>query len=207
MAMIAGGRLVALPHKCGTSYVTRVLKASFPEARLVAKDRHLPMEFIPLHEFEGVRVIGLVRNPFNFYVSRWCYLKQTANCKISPFPDSLEKNIYNLQGIFGILPKGIPEPHADVGSFSWQHFMYHSRHFSEWCAHGGLCSVDVDLVLRVESLTGDLCSEFGDHVKPHLNQWRNHYQYGDYRDYYTEDLRKLVEQADRLTLELYGYLF
>ncbi len=72
--MITTSHLVFLHlHKSGGSFVNHCLKRHFPEAREIGY--HLPRALIP-PSCAGLPVVGLVRNPWSYYVSWYSFQRQ-----------------------------------------------------------------------------------------------------------------------------------
>lgn len=72
--MIVTGRFVFLHlHKSGGSFVNEFLLESFPDARRIGY--HLPRVLIPAAQ-AALPVLGLVRNPWSYYVSWYAFQSQ-----------------------------------------------------------------------------------------------------------------------------------
>lgn len=72
--MIATGRFVFLHlHKSGGSFANDCIRRHLPEAREIGY--HLPRRLIPV-ELAALPVLGLVRNPFSYYVSWFSFQQQ-----------------------------------------------------------------------------------------------------------------------------------
>lgn len=72
--MIVTGRLVFLHlHKSGGSFVNHCLRRHFPDAREIGY--HLPRSMIPPSS-AGLPILGLVRNPWSYYVSWYAFQRQ-----------------------------------------------------------------------------------------------------------------------------------
>ena len=203
MAISTDTHVIAMPHKCGSSYVMRVLESAFG-AKKILEDRHVPMSRIPKDALAGKRVLGIVRNPFHWYVSRWYYVTKTIR-KLPSFRNVLEREIYDDQGVFGIRPKDVEKP-PYIGSFTWQHVMFHSTKFWRFVKTGdAVKAITVDHVMRLENIAKELKHEFGEDITGHLKQWRNSYAAADWRKYLDRHCIELICEADGQLIEHYGY--
>lgn len=199
---------ITMPQKCASTYVKRVLESAFG-ATQVLPDRHVPLSRVPEGVIEGRRLLGITRNPWAWYVSRWRYVKKTMRSDLADFKTCLTEFITSSESIFGNRPPDIPTWTARLGAFSWQHVMYHSRSFDEFAAGAPIADVvKVDRMMKVETIRGDLMLEFGPKVQPHLKQFQNSYAKGeDWRSYYDDETRELVRQFDGDAIRAYGYEF
>ena len=180
----------------------RVLESAFG-AKKILEDRHIPMPRIPKDVLAGKRVLGIVRNPFQWYVSRWYYVTKTMR-KLPSFRNVLEREIYDDQGVFGKRPKDVEKP-PYVGSFTWQHVMFHSRRFGRFVnTSDAVQAITVDRMMRLENIALELKHEFGDGVLGHLRQWRNSYT-ANWRQYLDDHCIELICEADGQLIEHYGY--
>lgn len=72
--MMVTDRLVFLHlHKSGGSFVNHILQRHFPRAREIGY--HLPRSLIPASD-AGLPILGLVRNPWSYYVSWYAFQRQ-----------------------------------------------------------------------------------------------------------------------------------
>jgi len=198
VAIQVGDTVVMLPHKHGTSFILRALQAKYgDQARLVRPGtRHLPLWEMLEAEREGKRIVGLVRNPFAFYVSRWLYVKNEVHPDSPPFADALR----SMDRLFGRWSSGEP-----AGSYSQQHVGFHMATMPAAPTHD-LSLLAVREIVRLEKVGLWLRDEL--RLAPgHMGQWRNSQSYGDYRTWYNKELRALVEEMDGPVLERYSYTF
>lgn len=200
MAIYTDSHVITMPHKCGTTYIMRVLSAACG-AQKVLEDRHIPMSRIPVEYLDGRRVLGIVRNPFRWYVSRWHYVAKTMNER-RPFRDALKEDLYSENGVFGNKPPDVPSP-PPVGSFTWQHVMFNSLNYSQFCQTGEI-TFSVNRMMRLENITEDLVCEFGQSIMRHLNQFRNSYT-PNWMKYIDDECVEMIAKADNQVIEHYGY--
>ncbi|MGD1913894.1 MAG: hypothetical protein ACFB2X_24560 [Rivularia sp. (in: cyanobacteria)] len=59
-------------HKSGGNFVKKVIFQLFPQAQLIG--HHYPIKMIP-PEYQNLPVLGVVRNPWDFYVSYYAFQK------------------------------------------------------------------------------------------------------------------------------------
>lgn len=229
--MIVTDRFVFLHlHKSGGSFVNECLRLHVPGARPIGY--HLPASLIP----EGARhlpVIGLVRNPWSYYVSWYSYQHQR------PQPNALFRILSDdgrldfsgtinrmldlgrddalLSRLVGALPReygsqGLNLPGfalarirgSDLGFYS---FLYGYMH--------GDCP-SPPLIGRMELLPGallDLFDATGQAASPALREHLlrappvNSSRHAAYATYYDQALRDRVASRDALVIGRHGYAF
>jgi hypothetical protein len=228
--MVATEHLIFLHlHKSGGTFVNEWLLRFFAGARQIGY--HLPRRLIP-PDLRQLPVIGLVRNPWSYYVS-W-YAFQAG----MPQPNALfrilsdegrlgfEGTIRNmldlgsggkqLDEIVGALPtaygnRGLNLPGPELAAIrgtglGFYGFLYAYMYSGEGPLH----------VARMERMREELPSMLlaaGEPITDAAAEFlaaapaRNATDHRPYWDYYTTDLRELVAQRDAAVIERHGYRF
>jgi len=229
--MIITDRFVFLHlHKSGGSFVNECLLRFVPNARSIGY--HLPRLLIPA-EAAHLPVLGFVRNPWSYYVSWFNFQAQrpgpNALFKILSdngrlgFQDTVRNMLElgahspHLPKILGALPahygrSGLNLPgfalapirDSGIGFYS---FLY-GYIYGESSA---LLTVERSESLRIKLL--EYLTSVGHRVTLALNDYvldataRNISEHGAYVDCYSDELRELVGEKDKLVISRHGYQF
>jgi len=185
--------------KTGGSFVRKVIVAHAPDDwELQTFDTHPPIHEIP-ESHRHLPVFAFVRNPFAWYVSWYHFLR--ASGSNSFFDDisqggklSFDESIRNAVTKHDTLTRG-------EGPYT---------QFLRQMLGPELAGVQIG---RVENLRDDLLRILGGIVSlpaPMVEAIRaapkvNVSKHAHYSTYYDADLRQLVEERDRPTLEYFGY--
>lgn len=229
--MIVTDRLVFLHlHKSGGSFVNECLRRHVPGARQLGY--HLPAGLIP----EGSRrlpVIGLVRNPWSYYVSWFSFQQQR------PQPNALFRvlsddgrldfsgtinNMLDLgrdDALLSRLVAALPREYGSQGlnlpgfalapirgsNLGFYSFLY--RYMYAGCAsppHIGRMESLPGALLDLFDATGQVASPA---LRDHLQGARpaNTSRHGDYASYYDPGLRDRIAAQDALVIGRHGYAF
>ena len=210
--------LIGMP-KCGCIYATRVLASAFGRNWLAAGTVHAPLCTIPPNDYlppNHRTIVGMIRNPFAWYYSRWAYFYFHApDSKRYEFPEYFARHYMNPHGPIGKKVEAFPSCDI-IGAFTYMHVAYHCHDANKWL--GGITTAeqladryDETLgpthMMRTERLTDDVIKTFGMAVVSHLEQFRNSMSdvKKPYQEAYTPTMRRQVEDADGWLLERYGY--
>lgn len=229
--MIVTDRLVFLHlHKSGGSFVNECLRRHVPGARQIGY--HLPASLIP----EGARrlpVIGLVRNPWSYYVSWFSFQQQrpqpnalfrvlsddgrldfsgTINNMLDLGRDDalLSRLVAALPGEYG--SRGLNLPGFALAPIRGSNLGFYS--FLYRYMYAGCTSPPH--INRMERLPGALLDLFdatglvaSPALRDHLQSARpaNPSRHGDYASYYDPALRERVAIQDALVIGRHGYAF
>lgn len=229
--MIVTDRFVFLHlHKSGGSFVNECLRRHVPRARPIGY--HLPASLIP----EGARhlpVIGLVRNPWSYYVSWFSYQRQR------PQPNALFRILSDdgrldfngtinrmldlgqddalLSRLVGALPRdygtqGLNLPGFALAPIRGSNLGFYAFLYSYLYAG---CAGPPHIG-RMEELPGallDLFDATGQAASPALREHLrvadpvNRSRHGAYAAYYDQGLRDRVATQDALVIGRHGYAF
>lgn len=229
--MIATDKFVFLHlHKSGGTFVNECLVKCLPEA--VQLGYHLPRRMIP-RELAQLPVLGLVRNPWSYYVSWYSYqstrpqpnalFRTLSNDKQQDFLGTIrnmlrlgsDEDLLNrvvaalpdryLQGGLN-LPGFALEPIRNTG-WGFYTFLY------RYMYGGGESALHLG---RMESLRNDLTAMLTAVGQPISEAMRAYIQHrgpanvsshAAYPEYYDESLRDLVAERDREIIERHRYSF
>jgi hypothetical protein len=195
----AGGQSVSAALSPYSTVPRRTLLARVPLARRLAKRQlyslrgynhgHIKARELkaplPPDVFDTFFKFAFVRNPWDWQVSIYHYIRQRTDHPDHEFYRSL---------------------HTFDAYLDWQINTKGAELQSEFVlSESG--DMLVDFVGRYERLAEDfaaVCDRIGiECCLPHVNRS----SHGDFRDYYTPDMRELVEEVYKADIELFGYQF
>lgn len=228
--MIVAPRFAFLPlHKSGGTFVNEGLLRFLPGARQIGY--HLPRSLLP-PECRGLRTIGLVRNPWSFYVSWYSFQAARAapNALFRIVSDegragfattiarllALGRNEPMLNRVIGSLPSGYANhglnlPASALEPLRGQDLGFYS--FLHGHLYGEADGVDV---VKMESMRRELpraIGATGTVLPPALRDYfdsaarRNPSTHAPEADHYDAGLRDAVARADSGLIERYAYCF
>lgn len=228
--MIATSRFVFLHlHKSGGTFVNQWLLRFFADARQIGY--HLPRQEIP-SALSGLPVVGLVRNPWSYYVSWYSFQSHM------PTPNALfrilsEERRLGFEGtIVNMLDLGSGGPHLDAviaalpssyagrglnlpgprleairgSGLGFYSFLYRYMYSGDGPLH----------VVPMERMRSELAGTLralgvtmGSEAEGHLQSApaSNVSRHGHYADFYTPALRRLVEERDGQLIASHCYRF
>lgn len=206
MLIIDDKWLLIGPNRHGSLYCRDVLSAAF-ECRPTSGDKphHTPLCRIPAQARAGKSIVGIVRCPLRWYLSKWRTFWQNARPeKRCDFGDYFWLHWRNPHGPIGKATEDLPLPKAAIGGWSYQHVAYHCLDAERALATMTLEELatavprlrSIDYMLCTETLTSDLVRLFGPSITPHLNKPRNGTRSGDVMQYYGEKELRAICQCD-----------
>lgn len=155
-------------------------------------------------------LFGLIRNPFDWYVSRYHYFIDKPEKGLDVIEDDISKN--SDAGLMGeeFKNKFTFKEHILYGLTSTPNFWLSNLHDYMFEKDGvnimnhigkfENMSDELDFVLKENGLEARV---------PLKDFWgyKNKSERGDYHDYYDKELIKIIEEKDRKIFELYGYKY
>ena len=221
---------VHLPRTGGT-FVTDMIMKFFPSAREIGY--HLPRCLLP-KEYSHLPVLGVVRNPWEFYVSWYYHIWPrdigkplfswlTDNCKVQfegAIRNALNLGVDNnrLDALIEKLPdtvdyrtRNIPNITKDsISKARGTGVGYYTFRFNQLFGNA-----DEVFFCRLETLRQDLVA-FSEGIGAATDELRDYVLRSDkkntsehlhYSTYYTSELAELVLIRDRPLIERFGYVF
>ena len=219
-----------LPRAGGT-FVNEVVRKFFPSAREIGY--HFPRELLP-DEYSQLPVMGVVRNPWEFYVSWYHHVRprNSASILFSCLSDNGKhgfvetiRNALNLgvsSGRLDLLTEMLPE-HVDyrrrqipnitkesIRKFRGTGVGYYTLRFNQIFGRP-----DDVFFCRLETLRQDLVTFLGG-IGAATNELRDYVlsldkqntsEYTHASNYYTAELAELVRIRDRQLVERFGFAF
>jgi hypothetical protein len=229
--MIATERFVFLHlHKSAGTFVNQCLLRFLPEARELGY--HLPRKLIP-SQVAHLPVLGIVRNPWSYYVSWYTFQAARAvpNSLFRVLSDDgrldfagtvrnmldLGTRTEHLRRLVAALPTGYGNRGLNLPGFELAPIRGSGRGFYSYLYRHIFGDHDAALhVGRMERLAEDLpamLDQVGQSVSPAMREHlltgepRNVSPHGAYEDYYDDDLRDLVAERDAAVIARHGYRF
>jgi hypothetical protein len=229
--MIVTPRFVFLHlHKSGGTFVNAGLMRFVPGARHLGY--HLPRSMIPA-QFASLHLLGLVRNPWSYYVSWYSFqrsrpqpnaLFQTLSaCGTLDFTETV-RNLLNLDRDTGLLDQLVavlPRAYANQGlnlpGFALAPIRGSGLGFYSFL-YRYLYGPDVAAVklARMEQLRTELpaaLAEIGETLTDDLREYiaaapaLNTSEHDAYSRFYDDELAALVAERDQLVIARHGYAF
>lgn len=186
--------------------------------------KHAPIRCLPEADRNKIK-IGVVRNPFDWYVSFYHYHQANGWYTKVGFSEYVKTHLSNSRQLISkaqkknVIDKSakIRPPKAkymDIGSCTFHYINFFC--FDSWDVlrtwrdydlkenFKNIC--DLDVVMRTERLRKDMAKLFKDKSIINLSK-KNTSTHRHYREYYDPELRKLVEKKDGILMKHYGYKF
>jgi hypothetical protein len=221
---------VHLP-KTGGTFVSEVIRKFFPSAHEIG--HHLPRELLP-REYSHLPVLGTVRNPWEFYVSLYHYVRPRDAASILASWMSENGRLGFIGSIRNVLNLGVNDERLDVliemlpehVDYSRRQIPnvtkdamrrvrgtgvgYYTFRFNELFGNA-----DDVFVYRLETLKQDLIAFFEgigaatDELRDYVlrSDKKNISEHLHYSTYYTPELAELVSIRERALIERFGYVF
>jgi hypothetical protein len=198
--------------KSGGSFVRKVLRETAPhEWGLREHAWHKKLSTLP-SELRMLPVIGYVRNPFDWYVSWYAYLREEylrQRCTNDFFSTVSDHGARSFKETMQcILRCEMDELYADCpfpGSVFGCHF---ASHFGNDLANVNIGKFE-DLRADLARLLITCCTTIPEELKTCIQSHEkvNTSRRGQYRSYYDKELRDIILQRDREVLQRFDYRF
>ena len=219
-----------LPRSGGT-FVSDVIRKFFPTACELG--HHLPRERLP-REYSHLPVLGVVRNPWEFYVSLYHYVwrRDAKSILVSWMSENGRlgvigsmRNLLNLGAdderldvLIEMLPENVEYDRRNIPNISKfamrrvrgtgiGYYTFRFNHIYGNADDVFFCRLETlrqDLVAFFDGI-GAATDELRDYVL-HLDE-QNTAEHLHYSTYYTPELAELVLIRDRQLIERFGYVF
>ena len=228
--MIATDRFIFLHlHKSGGTFVIEFLKRFLPDTRQIGY--HLPRSMVP-PPLAHLPVLGLVRNPWSYYVSWYSFQSQR------PQPNPLfrvlseegrldfEHTVRNmldlgttgqyLEPLIAALPKSYLPHGLNLPGFALERLRASGRGFYSYLYHYLYEGPGITHIVRMERLREEflpMLTAVGEPVSGAMRAYvqdapdSNVSDHSAYTNYYDNALRDRVAERDAEIIERYGYRF
>lgn len=201
-------------NKCAGVFVKEMMKQMFPECE-VAVYKHAPIRVCPSKHL-GKRKIGVIRNPFDWYVSRYNFKKKMGQDRFSTFQSFM--NYYMMAPHEMWTNRYKAPPCTSIGPFTYFFINFFCidaieilQNFNEGLDPNKTAfaktTISVDRLLRFEHLNEEMIDEFGHKELLKDADRMNTCNHLPYQQFYTDKLRRMVEQKDSIILREFGYQF
>jgi len=188
--------------------------------------KHAPLRCIRESD-RGKIKIGVIRNPFSWYVSFYHYHKENGYYPKLTFEQYVKLHLENSRKLISkaqkknVLDKNAkiypPSTKMDIGSCTFHYIHFFSYKAVEilktWTRERlgenfGRVS-NINTMLSCENLKNDMIGLFGEKFRKELESApkKNTTKHKPYQEYYTPELRRLVEEKDGILINYYGYKF
>ena len=229
--MIATERFVFLHlHKSGGSFVNDCIRRFLPGVRDVGY--HLPGHLIP-STYARLPVIGLVRNPWSYYVSWYSYQRQRPqpNALFQVLSDDgardfagtignmldLGRDDALLERLVARLPvqyggRGLNLPGFALATIRGTRMGFYSF-LHDYLYHGVQAQLHVRCMEALPESLIELLTSVDQPVSDEFRRFvltappKNPSQHDDWRGYYNDALQARVAEADATLIQRYGYRF
>jgi hypothetical protein len=228
--MIVTERFVFLHlHKSGGSFVNDCLLRFVPSARSIGY--HLPRLLIPA-EAAHLPVLGFVRNPWSYYVSWYNFQAQrpAPNAMFKALSDNgslgfdatvrnmleLGSGSSRLTALVAAMPAHYGRSGLNLPAFALAPIRDSGIGFYSFLygyLYGDLTSMTVERAEDLRIKLPEYLESVGHRVTHAMNDFvmdaaaRNTSEHGPYMEYYSDELRGLVAEKDRLIIERHAYRF
>ena len=188
----------------------------------VHRYKHSPIRMLDSKHRDKVK-IGVIRNPFSWYVSYFTYLTKNGVLTTMDFPQFLFTYTEHPRALFDFMGKKIrrkfenlypPKTHLNIGSWYFHfinYFCYDAIKIFNPQGSYAKCEDyhDLDVLMRTENLKEDMIKTFGEEHRESIENLpkKNVSNTKPYQEYYTPALRERVEQKDGILMEYLGYEF
>lgn len=228
--MIVTERFVFLHlHKSGGTFVNELLMRFVKDARQIGY--HLPRSMVP-PQSAGLPVLGMVRNPWSYYVSWYAFQsrRQQPNAlfRIMSEERALDfggtlRNLLDLgtggrylDALIAALPpvyinRGLNLPGFALEPIRGSGFGFYAYLYRYMLDGAGV--LNVGRMERMRSELESMLVSVGQILSPAMQAYiaseppRNASDHAAYTDYYDTALRDLVAQRDALVIDRHGYRF
>lgn len=156
----------------------------------------------PIHEKDPkIKYIGNIRNPFEFYVSRWKYGIEKEHFKET---EDFKKWLYNYKG-FGLAYRrdSVIMEKYNIGFFTMRFFQIYNKDNYDLLNYVDENPI-INEFIRCETIFLDIKRIFGIEAEEIKLNMSNHLPY---QEYYDEKMKKYIYQKDSYIFKKFGYSF
>jgi len=186
----------------------------------VHKYKHAPIRMLDTKHHDKIK-IGVIRNPFDWYVSYYTYLTQNKALTTLSFPQFLFTYTEHPRALFDFMGMKIrrkyenlypPKTKLPIGGWTFHYINYFSYDAIKIFKEEILAPVEpsnLDVLMRTENLKEDMIKVFGEEHRESITSFprKNVSARKPYQEYYTPELRSRVEERDGILMEYLNYEF
>jgi hypothetical protein len=188
--------------KCGGSSMVKILEKYYVERfnRKIGHSTYLDYKNRIGDEISNYKSFTVVRNPWDWHVSQFFYLKSISPKKHGHY---IEHSLFNKKGFnFNDYIYWLIDENKEK---SPQEFILKNQY--EWCINEKGYFM-IDHTLKMENYKEDyhnFCKIYNikENKIPHINK-SNH---NSYKKYYTTETKKIIENKHKLDIEFFKYKF
>lgn len=186
----------------------------------VHRYKHAPIRMLDsIHH--GKTTIGVIRNPFSWYVSYFEYLTQNGILTTMKFPQFIFTYTQHPRALLDFMGKKVrrklenlypPRTKLKIGSWTYHYINYFSYDAKDILREKKPLLADpsnLDVLMRTETLTEDMVTTFGEEYRESIENFprKNVTKRKPYQEYYNDELRTIVEHREKTLMECLGYEF
>lgn len=211
------------PNRHGNTFAKDVLEKGFEgKVRMcVPNKKHWPLCKIDPELRKGKILVGIIRSPVLWYVSKW--RRFWDDCEGTPdkryeFDEYFYRHWQNPHGPIGKNMEDLPLSPAGIGAWSYKHIAYHCLDARDALANLDTQDVlaeaypellSVNELMTTETLREDLPRVFGEHIRQHsmtvgIPNPASHSQ--DAMQYYSPRVLRSIRDGDGWLLSFYLHL-
>lgn len=162
--------------------------------------KHVPIRCLG-EKHKHKTIIGIVRNPFDWYVSYWVYMRKYRKIStgFEEFLHTYTEQPLKLMELMrekypGLYP---PSPKEPIGAWTFFLTNYYGK------------GIQLDVIFRTENLQEDMIKLFGEEHRESILEFpvNNKMRHKHYSKYYTPELRLLVESKDGELMQYLNYRY
>lgn len=203
-------------NKCGSSYGGQLMRDTCGGER-VTKTRHAPIRGLLPEYRKGRRVIGMVRNPFAWYVSGW-NSRRWNMCRVGQVPITFDAWFADINKIpwryLAAEYRPQPASHISFSAYTFFHLNFYLpealRVFADYRSMTEVerdydSLLDVDDWVYAHRYYQDFEYILGRPLVRISGTNRNAHGHGPFQDYISPDKRAFIERNDAFLLDRYEH--
>lgn len=197
---------IHFPKTAGTA-----IRCNNDSKSVIVTDRHVGIQHLP-KIYRKFPIAGMIRNPFDFYVSLYYYFRNNKNkwkgYKRLFLQYFVDDESIDLNGDFETIKKDFDKHLRLMLTKGDEHDINIDNHDTGLISRLYQEMYDSDVnVFKYEDITSlnEFLMKF--ELSPLSDHYTNTTDHRDYQEYYSDELVKLVEKYDAMVLEKFDYHF
>lgn len=191
----------------------------------VNKYKHAPIRMLD-EKYQNLMKIGVIRNPFAWYVSYYTYLTKNKLLTTMNFPKFVYTYTQHPRALLDFMGRKIrkqwenlypPKTNLPIGSWTFHYINYFSNNAREILTEWDIFKLEneldkvssLDVLMKTETLKDNMISVFGEEYQDAIYNFprRNISNNKPYQEFYNDYICSMIEQKDRILMEYLGYAF